>query len=126
MIAKLLQPFLIPIAFVAGLLLMFCGYGLYDTWLAYPAVKKEALQGYVLETTLIAKQAELDAVRRQIGLQMIAQSQFETVLKHVQELADANQAQNAQEIADYEKKLADAGRSCPIDADDIKWLRNSK
>lgn len=41
--------------------------------------------------------------------------------------AEARQAaegeKREQEIADYEKKLAEAGRACLLDRDDLEWLR---
>lgn len=36
----------------------------------------------------------------------------------------ARQSELDQEIADYEKALASAGRDCRLDGDDLNWLRD--
>jgi len=65
----LLQRYLLPIAFAGGLALGLSTAGIaghyWQKWFHDPAIRKEALKGYVAEAQLAAVQAKLDEIQRQ-------------------------------------------------------------
>ncbi len=87
-------------------------------------VKEEALKGYVLEsekTTAEAKAAELER-QRNAASQALEEARKRQAADDAAQLA--KDAQTEIEIADYEKKISAANRSCLVDDADRLWLQS--
>lgn len=87
------------------------------------AAIEEARRGFVLEADKRAAEAELAEVRRQLGAASAARERFATALAETRLAAAARLETLETEIADYEHRLAAAGRLCRLDRGDIDWLR---
>jgi len=87
------------------------------------AFEGQAKKGLVPEYQVKALQAQLDAeaVRRRANALII--EAYQAQLRNARAAEAARIEQTEQEIADYEKRLADAGRVCLLDRDDIEFLR---
>jgi hypothetical protein len=85
--------------------------------------RKAAREGYVQEARLIAAQAQLAETQRQLAAGRKALDGYAALLAEAQTREAALSEQDAIEDADYEAKLKAGGRSCPLSADDLDWLR---
>lgn len=86
-------------------------------------VRKDALEGYVSQVELDAARAKNAELLRQLAAGRKAADGFAELLAAAQEKIAADAAADKQKEAEYEAQLAAAGRSCGLDGDDIRWLR---
>ncbi|KAB0571286.1 hypothetical protein [Brucella pituitosa] len=87
------------------------------------AFEGQAKKGMVPEFQALALKAELaqlKLIRRANGLVIEA---YQVQLRNARAAEAAQVEKSEQEIAGYEKRLADAGRVCLLDRDDIEFLR---
>ncbi|MEI5680452.1 hypothetical protein G6N74_28500 [Mesorhizobium sp. CGMCC 1.15528] len=91
-----------------------------------PIVVAQARAGFVLTAERDALAARLNEEQRQRKASDAALSMLRNELDKQQESELAASERLELEIADYEKKLADAGRSCRLDDSDTDWLRDDK
>jgi len=87
-------------------------------------VASDAVKGYVLAAerdSLVAQMAEKERQRRAAES---AVAELQRDLDNAARVQGAEQAVLEKEIAEYEKKLADAGRRCTLSDSDVEWLRN--
>lgn len=89
-----------------------------------PWVIHEARAGFVLQSELTAAKAELAERQRQADAASQAYTELQKRLAAQQQKDAADDAATELEIAQYEKKLADAGRGCSLDDSDVQWLLN--
>lgn len=87
------------------------------------AAIEAARVGFVREAEKRAAEAELAETRRQLAASTAAREAFATDLAALRLAAEAAVATLETEIADYEKRLEDAGRACLLDRRDLEWLR---
>lgn len=87
------------------------------------AFEGQAKKGLVPEFQVKALQAQLDAEARQRRANALVIESYQAQLRNARAAEAARIEQTEQEIADYEKRLADAGRVCLLDRDDIEFLR---
>lgn len=94
----------------------------YDRLIDDPGVVRTARAGFVLESERDALVARLAEEHRQRKAAETASDwlRIEIAGRDAQAAIDAEKTEL--EIADYEKKLANAGRSCSLDDADIDWL----
>lgn len=97
----------------------------WNGWIDNPRVEREATAGCLGTVEKAALEAQLAEERRR-------RAAAEAALADYRRQADADAAEAAvraaelqKEIADYEQKLADAGRSCHLDDDDLRWLHDN-
>jgi hypothetical protein len=88
-----------------------------------PMIEREARQGYVLEAQKTALEAQLAERDRQIKAGEYIITAYQQQLSNARAAETARAEQSEQEIAAYEKRLADEGRICRLDGADIDWLR---
>lgn len=88
-------------------------------------VRLAAVKGYVLAAERDALQAKIEETDRQKRVAEAELVSLREELSRQQESEMAADARREQEIADYEKKLADSGRVCRLDDDDLEWLRHN-
>lgn len=88
-----------------------------------PMIEREARQGYVFEAQKIALEMQLAERDRQIKAGQMVIESYQEQLRNARRAEQERNEQTEQEIADYEKKLAAAGRSCLLNSDDIEWMR---
>lgn len=83
----------------------------------------QAKKGLVPEFQVKALQAQLaeEARQRQAGQFVI--DAYQEQLRNVRAAEAAQVEKSEQEIANYEKRLAEAGRACLLDSADIEFLR---
>ena len=120
----LLQRYLLPIAFGAGVLVGASVTGLgghyWQKWVHDPAIRREALKGYVAEAQLAAVQAKLDEMQRQKTAGEYAHAAF-TRQVAVDQAKDAAETVHLQQENDaYAAALRASNRACPLDADDLR------
>ncbi|MER8427845.1 hypothetical protein [Mesorhizobium sp. M1403] len=89
-----------------------------------PLERADARKGYVQEDRAIAAEARLAEVQRQVHAGEIVIASYQEILKNARAKDAADDAQLAKDRKDFEAKLAAAGRSCGIDADDLDWLQH--
>ena len=87
-----------------------------------PMIEREARQGYVQEAQVIAAEAKVAEMQRQIAAGQYVISAYQEQLSNARAAEQAKSEQSEQEIAAYEKRLADEGRACRLDGTDIEWL----
>lgn len=87
------------------------------------AFEGQAKKGLVPEFQVKALQAQLDAEARQRRANALVIESYQAQLRNARAAEAARIEQTEQGIADYEKRLADAGRVCLLDRDDIEFLR---
>lgn len=87
-----------------------------------PVVVAKARAGFVLQSELTAARAELAERERQANAAGQAYTELQKRLAAQQQKDAADDAATEEAIKEYEKKLADAGRSCRLDDTDIEWL----
>ena len=83
----------------------------------------QAKKGLVPEFQVNALKAQLAAEAQQRRATDLIIESYQVQLRNARAAEAARIEQTEQEIADYEKRLADAGRVCLLDHDDIKFLR---
>lgn len=83
----------------------------------------QAKKGLVPEFQALALKAELDQLKTITRANAIVIEAYQVQLRNARADEAARIEQTEQEIADYEKRLADAGRVCLLDRDDIEFLR---
>lgn len=83
----------------------------------------QAKKGLVPEFQVNALKAQLAAEAQQRRANDLIIESYQIQLRNARAAEAARIEQNEQEIADYEKRLADAGRVCLLDRDDIEFLR---
>jgi hypothetical protein len=122
----LLQRYLLPIAFGGGLLagVTLAGVGghYWQKWVHDPAIRKDALKGYVAEAQLAAIQARLDEVTRQKQAGDYAHAAFTRQVAADQAKDAAEAAQLQQENDAYAAALRAQNRACPLDRSDINSI----
>lgn len=112
------------VAACAATFLVSVAWSSYDRLIDDPGVVREARAGFVAvaeRDALAALVAERD--RQRLAAEM-ALSNLRREIDRISEQEQAAQDRLEQEIKDYEKKLADAGRLCPLDDGDIEWLQS--
>lgn len=87
------------------------------------AFEGQAKKGLVPEFQVNALKAQLSAEAQQRRANDLIIESYQIQLRNARAAEAARIEQNEQEIADYEKRLADAGRVCLLDRDDIEFLR---
>ncbi|UWF58018.1 hypothetical protein [Brucella sp. 2716] len=83
----------------------------------------QAKKGLVPEFQAAALRAEIDELRRQGRANALVIEAYQVQLRNARAAEAAQIEKSEQEIADYEKKLAAAGRACLLDRDDLQFLR---
>lgn len=83
----------------------------------------DALTEAVAGAKIASLEAQLAERSRQLEAGRKAAEGFAELLRQAQIREEQQAAIDATEDAEYEAKLAAAGRSCPISSDDIDWLR---
>nr|WP_278434420.1 hypothetical protein [Brucella anthropi] len=83
----------------------------------------QAKKGLVPEFQAVALRAELDELQRQGKANALVIEAYQVQLQNARAAEVAQIEKSEQEIADYEKKLAAAGRTCLLDRDDLQFLR---
>ncbi len=84
--------------------------------------RKRALEGFVARAELEAANAKLAELERQRNAGAQALEEYRKRLAAWQAVAAAEDERHEKEITDYEKKLADLGKSCLVDADFLDFL----
>lgn len=97
---------------------------LYDSWIHDPAIRKEALNGYVARVELDAAQAKAAESDRLKAAGDAAVNDLTAKLQTVTAQAEQVNTKLEQEISDHEKQSALAGHSCSLSGADIDWLRH--
>ncbi len=115
----LLDYIKIGLGVVGGIAMML----VYNAALHDPMLKREARDGYVLEAQKTALGAKLDEMDRQKKAAEFVISAYQEQLKNARVAEAEKSQQNEQEIAAYEKRLADTGRACLLDGHDLDFLR---
>lgn len=94
-------------------------------WLAAhdASIRHAALAGYVLQSKLDTAEAKNAEIERQLKAGRLAAEQFAKLLADAQAKDRADEAETEKRIADYEKQLANQGRSCRLTQSDIDFLR---
>lgn len=123
LVAGLVARFAVPLAAIAGLALAGTAAALWDRYVDDPAVAAAARRGYVLTVERDAAEAELAEARRQLKVASEARDRFALGLAQAQAASAVRSEKLESEIADHEKKLAEAGRACRLDRPDLDWLR---
>ncbi|PYE89564.1 hypothetical protein [Phyllobacterium leguminum] len=95
----------------------------YNAMIHDPMIHREARQGYILEAQKTALEAQLAERDRQVNAGQIVIDAYQAQLKNARETERAKSEQAEQEIAAYEKRLVDEGRTCRLGVDDIEFLR---
>lgn len=85
-------------------------------------VKREAVDGLVQRSELTAALARVAETERQLASASIAAARYAT-LAQVAAAREADQIEaDAIEDANYEKRLAEAGKSCRLDQSDLDYI----
>lgn len=126
-------PALLPAAIAA--IPAFAGgwfaHGVKFDWIDRPAIIREATaqanNACTIRTLDAANRAEQAERQRQRQINADVVRVYEQALRASEAENAAIDQQRTQEIADYEKELAEAGRNCPIGDRDLEWLlRNNQ
>lgn len=83
----------------------------------------QAKKGLVPHFELAAARAERDELQRQLKVSEFVTAAYQEQIRNVWAADAARTEKTEREIADYERKLAEAGRACLLDNDDIEFLR---
>lgn len=122
-LVRWLSPYLVPVAFAAGIAVGTGGAALWDRWIDDPAVARRARETCVADVERVAAEARAAELARQNAALRAARDGYRLALVE----ADRRNAETAQrletEIASHETELAAAGRSCLLDGADVEWLR---
>lgn len=114
-------PPLIAAAFAVVVTLAACV--VFDRLIDDPAERAAARRGWVQEYRLKASEARAAELARQTRAAQTALIAHRTRLASMEAERVLVAARTEQEIADYERKLADTGRSCRLSRHDVDWLR---
>lgn len=121
-----LQRYLLPIVFAGGLALGLSTAGIashyWQKWFHDPAIRREALKGYVAETQLAAVQAKYDELLRQKTAAEYAHAAFTRQVAADQAKDAVWTIQLQQENDAYAAALRAQNRACPLDQSDIDQL----
>ncbi len=121
MLAFLLTPIGRWVASIIGVIALLVGlYAGFRWWLHEH--DKALLSGYVLQSEKTAAEAKAAEMERQLNVTSQILTEYQKRKQAEDILDQQKQDQSEQEIADYEKKLADAKRSCVLDSFDIDFL----
>lgn len=108
---------------VAGAVFVFTILRTWDALVDDPAVRREALIGYVKTAEFEAVKAKAEEAARQRDAAVRAAKSYADILADVRgQEATAREALE-QRISDYEQELSRVGRVCRLDGRDIEWLR---
>lgn len=88
-----------------------------------PLERADARRGYVQEARATAAEAKADELARQVAAGEIVAASYQEILKNRMAKDAADDEQFAKERAEFEAKLATAGRSCNLDSTDLEFLR---
>lgn len=83
----------------------------------------QAKKGLVPQFELAAAHAERDELQRQLKVNEFVTAAYQEQIRNIWATEAARTEKTEREIADYERKLAEAGRACLLDNDDIEFLR---
>ena len=108
---------------VAGAVVVFTVMRTWDALVDDPAVRREALAGYVRQVEYEAEKAKAEEAARQRDAAVRAAKSYADLLADVRGREATAREQLEQRIADYEQELSTAGRSCRLTDRDIEWLR---
>ena len=108
---------------IAGAVIVFSALRLWDVAVDDPAVRREALIGYVRQAEYEAEKAKAEEAARQRDAAARAAKSYADILADVRGREATAREQLEQRIADYEQELSAAGRSCRLTDRDIEWLR---
>src|SRR5690606_39047093 len=84
-----------------------------------PMIAREARSGYVLEAQKTALEAQLAERDRQINAGNLVIESYQVQLRNARAAEAEKSAQTETEIAEYENRLKQAGRSCDLDDADV-------
>lgn len=84
--------------------------------------RKAALAGYVKQVELTAAQKELDVLNKRLAASRKATDGYMDLLRTSRAESQAQDEQDRIKDQAYEKRLADLGRRCPLDRDDIDYI----
>jgi hypothetical protein len=98
---------------------------IWNGWIDNPRVEREATASCVARAETAALQAQLAEERRRRAAATAALELYRRQADADAAAAEARAAELQKEIADYEKKLADAGRGCRLDDADLRWLHDN-
>ncbi|WJI43665.1 hypothetical protein NL532_23960 [Mesorhizobium sp. C120A] len=87
-----------------------------------PLERADARRGYVQEDRAIAAEAKLTEVQRQVAAGQIVIASYQEILKNARAKDAADDAQLAKDRAEFEAKVAAAGRAWNLDQSDVDWL----
>lgn len=94
----------------------------YNDLIDNPSVVREARKGFVLQFERDALLAQVAEEKRQRIAAETARLNLLAGLKVLQENQRVREERLEADIAEYEKKLQEQGRSCFLDDDDMKWI----
>lgn len=127
------MPFLAIIGGLRGILAALAGSALtfalmagYDRLIDDPAIARQAQLIFVEKAERQAAIASMAEARRQREAIDKANADFTLAIRTREALAQSERTALEQEIADYEKRLSNAGRACLLDDGDVEFLRQSK
>lgn len=87
-----------------------------------PLERADARRGYVQEDRAIAAEAKLTEVQRQVDAGQIVIASYQEILKNARAKDAEDDAQLAKDRAEFEAKVAAAGRAWNLDQSDVDWL----
>lgn len=111
--------------YAAVVLTLAASFVAYDKYVDDPAVARAARQGYVEQMKLEVALEVIKNLKTQLEQNKQILERFRGQIAQSEEARRKNLVQTEQEIQNYERLLADAGRSCRLDKRDIDWLRKS-
>lgn len=130
MISSFIDRYLLPIVFGAGLVvgvtLVGVGGHYWQAWFHDPAVRKEALKGYVAEAQYTAAVARAEKAERD---SIIAKNASENYRRQAEADALADQAREAieqQATGDYEARRKAAGKFDPMMEEDWNFIEGKQ
>lgn len=88
-----------------------------------PLERADARRGYVQESRATAAEAKADELARQVAAGEIVAASYQEILKNRMAKEAADDEQFDKERAEFEAKLATAGRGCTLDPADLDFLR---
>jgi hypothetical protein len=91
--------------------------------LVVPIERDAARDGYVKEARAVAAESSLAEVRRQVDAGATVIQSYQEIAKNQFTREQAQAEENERQIAEYERQLQDAGRSCALTPADIDFLR---
>lgn len=108
---------------IAGAVIVFSALRLWDVAVDDPAVRREALIGYVRQAEYEAEKAKAEETARQRDAAIKAAQSYADILADVRGREATAREALEQRISDYEQELSRLGRVCRLDGRDIEWLR---